>query len=151
MKPQLLVAYLIISLNPTKAADGHQTIIIESETLAFSPANRARTKLGIGEDVTLKLAEGQKATWTLTGPGKINGNITPIIDSNSVKFTAPDDPTENDQPPTITASTADQGTDEIKFTVVKPTGLKFEKIKTHLKQKNPLVVGILADAYITPK
>ena len=49
------------------------TPTLTSETYATSPADRARLKLGVGEQVTLVYAPGG-ASWSIAGDGAISFN-----------------------------------------------------------------------------
>ena len=65
----------------------HPTCTLASQTVATSPADRARTKIGVGEEVNLTVT-GNPATWAITSGG---GALSPSTGArNSVKFTADD-------------------------------------------------------------
>lgn len=83
-----------------------------SETFATSPANRARTKIGVGEEVTIKTDPTVNAKWTLSGGGKLrtaNGTQT-VFEAGDTAGSA-----------TVTATGADGCTATITFTVVEPS------------------------------
>ena len=86
---------------------------ITSQTVATSPANRARTKIGVGEEVTLTVAPGP-ATWAITGgSGALSQNAG---SHTSLTFTADD----NAGSVTITA-TGSGCSCTITFDVVQPS------------------------------
>src|ERR1043165_7395823 len=65
----------------------HPNCTLASETIATSPTNRARTKIGVGEEVKLTVT-GNPATWAITSGG---GTLSPNTGArNSVTFTADD-------------------------------------------------------------
>jgi len=78
--------------------------------VATSPANRARTTIGVGEEVELTYSTGS-ATWTSSGGGALSSNS-----GSSVTYTAPD----TAQSVTITA-TGGGCTRSITFTIVEPS------------------------------
>lgn len=128
---------------------------IKSETVVTSPSDKARKKLGIGEEVTLTFLGGHNATWTLTGKGKIDGGTAPVPGKTSVKYTAPEASTPTSPkaiPDKITAQCDEGGGhDDIEFTVVAPTGVTMKE-RTPASETGdvPLAVGMKADVWITP-
>ena len=139
------------------AANHTITHTIESETVVTSPSDRARKKLGIGEEVKLTLLGGHKATWTLTGGGKIDGGTAAVPGKTTVTYTAPDEPvptTPEGKPVEIEAECDEGGgSKKITFTVVAPDGVFMEKVAEPLlifKTTNPLSLTFYARAYITP-
>ena len=65
----------------------HPNCTIASQTVATSPADRTRTTIGVGEEVTLTVT-GNPATWAITSG---SGTLSPNIGTKaSVKFTADD-------------------------------------------------------------
>ncbi|MEP6901791.1 MAG: hypothetical protein ABJA66_08580, partial [Actinomycetota bacterium] len=65
----------------------HPACTLASQTIATSPANRARTKIGVGEEVKLTVT-GNPATWAITsGTGKLSPSTGT---QSSVTFTADD-------------------------------------------------------------
>src|SRR5688572_21583548 len=95
----------------------NQACTITSETKATSPANRARTTIGIGEDVDLTVSPGP-GTWTITsGKGSLSSPS-----GTTVTYTAPD------RASTVTIQASGPGcTCSITVKVIEPTGLLFEK------------------------
>lgn len=86
---------------------------ITSRTVARTPKDRARTKIGVGEEVTLTVSPGP-ATWSITSG---TGTLSPNTGSRGrVTFMADD----NAGSVTITA-TVGTCTCSITFTVVQPT------------------------------
>lgn len=112
---------------------------IMSTTVAQSPNNRGRTKVGVGEQVLLTIDPDHPATWKISGPGKINGGTDPVTGAQGVIFEAPDTtPTVTpatataaavykEATTTITATCEKDGVaaPPIVFTTVRPSGLKF--------------------------
>lgn len=151
-----------IILNPQNLYAENHTIThtIESETAVSSPSDRKRTKLGVGEEVTLTFLGGHKATWTLEGEGKIDGGTAAVPGKTTVTYTAPEDPTPTTpeaKPAKITAKCdeAGGGDDDIEFTVVAPNGVKMEihnvASATFVKQTNPYFkISYQADTYLLP-
>ncbi len=93
---------------------------ITSETFRSSPANRARTKIGVGEEVTLTVTPGP-ATWTVAGAA---GTLTPNSGSHSsVTLTAQDVAGSV----TITANAAGCSC-AITFTVVEPANWTMKRV-----------------------
>ena len=86
---------------------------ITSQTIATSPANRARLRIGVGEEVTLTVTPGP-ATWAITSGG---GTLNPNSGSHSsITYTADDTAGSV----TITASGAGCSC-TITFSVVEPS------------------------------
>jgi type VI secretion system secreted protein VgrG len=104
-------------------------LTITSQTVATSPTNRARTRIGVGEEVTLTANPGP-ATWAITSG---TGRLSPSSGSHtSVTFTADD----NAGSVTITA-TGSGCSGTITFTVVQPSSWTMEKAPgTNLKHAN---------------
>lgn len=99
---------------------------LTSQTYAASPANRARTKIGVGEEVTLTYSPGVgDIKWSATG-----GTLSPKSGA-SVTFTAEDTAGKV----TITA-TGSLGSASITFTVVIPAELTMMR-----KPDSPLLHG----------
>ena len=91
----------------------HPTCTLASQTVATSPANRARTTIGVGEEVTLTVT-GNPATWTKSGGGTLSPNTGT---RTSVTFTADD----NAGSITITATGSGCScVNTIAFTIVQP-------------------------------
>lgn len=85
---------------------------ITSETIATSPADRARTKVGVGEEVTLTYSLGS-ATWTITSG---TGTVSPTSGGQTT-FTASDTAGSV----TITATDSAGCSATITFNVVEPS------------------------------
>jgi hypothetical protein len=99
---------------PPPAAAAKKTVTITSQTVATSPANRARTRIAVGEEVELTVSP-DPATWAITGG---TGTLTPNSGSVAkVTFTA------DDAAGSVTIkATAPSGDASITFTVVAPSG-----------------------------
>jgi phage baseplate assembly protein gpV len=89
---------------------------ITSQTVASGSTNRSRTKVGVGEEVTLTYSTGS-ASWTVSG----GGTVTPAS-GNTTTFRAG----ERNATATITANGSD-GTTTITIQVVEPTGFVMEQ------------------------
>ncbi len=100
---------------------------ISSETVATSPANRARTRIGVGEEVTLTYSLGS-ATWTIASGA---GTLSPSSGAQTT-FTA------TDVAGSVTVSATGAGcTATIALTVVAPSGWSMRrKTGTNLKHIN---------------
>ncbi len=62
-----------------------ETGSIQSETVALYPANRARTQVGVAEEVDIKIdPDPGNVTWSVSGGGNLDTNVGP-----TVRFTAP--------------------------------------------------------------
>lgn len=86
---------------------------ITSETVATSPADRARTRIGVGEEVKLTVNPGP-ATWAITSG---NGTLSPAGSQTTVTFTAAD------KAETVVITATGTGCScTITFTVVEPSG-----------------------------
>jgi len=99
---------------------------ITSETVATSPANRARTRIGVGEEVDLTVSPGP-ATWAITAG---SGQLSPSTGSHAkVRFTA------DDAAGTVTITATGSGCScTIIFTIVEPSGwTMIQQPGTHLK------------------
>lgn len=100
------------AVQPCPADDTKKkTCTVTSQTVATSPANRARTKIGVGEEVTLTVTPGPATSWRITSG---DGTVSPAS-GGSTTFTAGDTAGSV----TITATCADC-TCTITFSVVEP-------------------------------
>lgn len=92
---------------------------LKSQTVSTTPADRSRTKLGIGEEVDLSLDPAVAVTWSVTGGGTVNPVAGP-----STRFTA-------SQSPSTPKVTATLGTEAVSldFDVIAPTGMKSTLIR----------------------
>jgi type VI secretion system secreted protein VgrG len=93
----------------------HPACTLSSQTVATSPANRARKKIGVGEEVKLTV-KGNPATWTLASG---TGTLSPAAGAQaSVKFTA------DDKAGSVTIKAVGSGcscSNSITLTIVKPS------------------------------
>ncbi len=62
----------------TGGTQGCQHCTISSETFATIPSNRARTRIGIGEDVTLTVTPGP-AQWSVSGDAVLNPTSGSVV------------------------------------------------------------------------
>ena len=109
----------------------HAPCTISSQTVATSPANRARTKIGVGEEVNLTV-KGNPATWAITSG---SGTLSPSTGARkTVKFTADD----KAQSVTITATGSGCScVNTITLTVVQPSHWTMKRVTgTNLKHTN---------------
>lgn len=113
---------------------------ITSKTFATAPANRARTKLGVGEEVKLTFSLG-KADWTAS-----KGKLSPKKGAG-VTFTAPD------RAASVTIKAVGSGcTAAITFTVVEPSSVNMRRRPgTGVKHTNNRPdSGMQTEIYIFP-
>jgi len=114
---------------------------LTSETVATQPSNRARTKIGVGEQVDLTVSGGS-ATWSVSGGGRLSATS-----GGTVRFTAGDRAASA----TITAQ-APGSTCSITFTIVEPSGVSMTRYPgTGIKHSvNRPDVGIQTAIYFLP-
>ena len=94
-------------------------LVLTSETEVTQPGNRARTKLGVGERVTLKLTP-VSGDWKVSGAGTINP-----AKGSTVTLTA------SGKPGKISVSVTAQGqTKKLSFTVIAPSSVHQDTIST---------------------
>ena len=117
---------------PVEAAaeECHPTCTIASQTFKTSPTDRTRTKVGVGEEVTITVT-GNPATWEIdTG-----GTITPTGGTtNSVTFTA------GGTAATATIQATGSGcscVNTIVFTVVEPESMTMRRKGSTNEHNNP--------------
>jgi|GEM_PF-1361951 len=110
---------------------------INSETVVTGPGSRARTTIGVGEEVNLTHSiGGPSTTWTATA-----GTLSALTGAR-VLFTAPD----TAQSVTITAAGA-----TITFTIIAPTGVHMDNVGAAVKHTNNFPdSGILLDVFLLP-
>lgn len=108
----------------------HPPCTIASQTFKSSPADRTRTKVGVGEEVTVTVT-GNPATWEISG----GGTISPSTGTqSSVTFTAG----ETAATATITATGSGCScVNTITFTVVEPSDFTMRKKGATLEHTNP--------------
>lgn len=125
------------------------TCTITSQTIATAPANRARTKIGAGEEVDLTFSLGS-ATWTPPSSGSLlpyGGGSLSSTSGPKVTYTAPE------RADSVTISATGSGcTASITFTVVEPSGARRkQKPGTNLKHDvDRPSIGIKTDLYVLP-
>jgi hypothetical protein len=112
---------------PAQAGTPKKTCTITSQTHATSPANRTRTKIGVGEEVDLTVTPGPATNWAITSGGgtlsSTSGGSTTLTGGDSAGSV------------TITATCPDC-TCTITFTVVEPSWTMEKKAGTNLKHTN---------------
>ncbi len=121
------------SSQPTSGAQTscHPVCTISSQTIATSPADRTRTKIGVGEEVKITV-KGNPATWKITsGTGTLSPNTGA---RTSVTFTADDKAGST----TITATGSGCScVNTITFTIVQPANWTMKRAAgTNLKHNN---------------
>lgn len=108
----------------------HPACTIASQTFKSSPADRTRTKVGVGEEVTITVT-GNPATWELSG----GGTISPSTGTqSSVTFTA--DKVAGSATITATGSGC-SCVNTITFTVVEPSDFTMRRKGSTLEHNNP--------------
>jgi len=134
--------------DPTDSAqtECHPACTLTSQTVATSPADRARTKIGVGEEVNITVA-GNPATWAITGG---TGRLSPNTGTHSSVVFAADD---NAGSVTVTATGSGCScVNTITFTVVQPSDwTMIKKPGSGIKHKNGRVdCGWQGVMYIHP-
>ncbi len=131
------------TLPPTATPTG--PITLTSQTEVSAPANRARTKLGVGERVTLKVTPGP-GNWQASG-AKLSSKS-----GSKVTLIAPDRPGEVDV--TVTVGTQQQ---TLKFTVIAPSEVHQVRVSTEHYTAAQIGIpaplpnaGFHADIYLGP-
>jgi hypothetical protein len=120
------------STQPTNGGNQqcHPACTLASQTIATSPADRTRTTIGVGEEVTLTVT-GNPATWTISGGGTLSPNTGA---RRSVTLTA------GDAAGSITVTATGSGcscTNTLTFTVVQPSGWTMRRrTGTNLRHTN---------------
>jgi len=114
---------------------------ITSQTVATTPANRARTKVGVGEQVTLTVTPGP-GSWTVAG----QGTVSPAA-GTTVTFTAAD----RAGTATVRARVGSRQCSVV-FTVIEPAGVVMQRhpgsgIRHTLNRPDS---GLQTDIYLTP-
>lgn len=108
----------------------HPPCTIASETFKSSPVDRARTKVGVGEEVKITVT-GNPATWELSG----GGTISPSTGTqSSVTFTA--DKVAGSATITATGSGC-SCVNTITFTVVEPSDFTMRRKGATLEHNKP--------------
>ncbi len=113
---------------------------ISSEAMANEPPNRARTLIGVGEEVGVTFSR-RTARWTTTG-----GTISPT-EGNTVLFTAPD------RAGVVTITAEGRGcTSTITFTVIEPSAVLQRRAPgTGIKHThNKPDIGMMMRVYLAP-
>ncbi len=112
---------------------------LTSETEAMVPTDRARTTVGVGEEVTVTV-DPAPATWSVGGAGTVSPSS-----GASVTFKAGD----RAGSATVTANGAG-GSCSITFTVIEPSGIMMSRTSLVRHQKGHPDCGFLARPYIQP-
>lgn len=124
----------------------HPACTLTSETFASSPPDLTRTKIGVGEEVTLEIT-GNPATWAITSG---SGTLSPNSGThNLVIFKAG----ELNESATITATCSGCScVNTIIFTVVQPSGWTMvQKPGSGIRHVNGVPsCGFLGNMYLQP-
>ncbi|HME20424.1 MAG TPA: hypothetical protein VKI44_03535 [Acetobacteraceae bacterium] len=115
------------------------TLKLTSETEAKQPSPRNRTKLGVGERVTLKL-KPLSGDWVVAGGGSVNP-----AKGSKVVFTAPGAPGTC----TVTVTAAGK-TEQITFTVIGPSTVSMERRKIRHDAVGYPNAGFVARIFVGP-
>jgi hypothetical protein len=128
---------LTVSSTTTKPA-------LVSRTMETVPEDRARTKVGVGEDVLVRIQPEESVTWSVTGGGSVKPTSAP-----ATCFTAGDRAGTS----TVKATRNDGSTLTLTFTVIEPSGGRVErKPGTGVwHEKGKPSVGILGEFYLLPE
>jgi hypothetical protein len=120
---------------------------ITSQTVATQPADRTRTTIGVGEEVTLTFSKGA-ATWSLSGPGSFSAGLTVLASAigETVNYMAPD------VPGTATISATGGGcTNSITFTIIQPTSVTEVPVSSDVYHTQGYPdVGMITWMYVGP-
>jgi hypothetical protein len=108
--------------------------------VATSPSNRGRTKIGVGEEVTVTVSSGP-AQWTVSGGGRLSST-----NGNSVVFTAGDRAGNS----TVTAKATGGSTCTITFNVVEPSGVAMARTGGTRHAVNRPDIGMKCTPYFLP-
>ena len=112
--------------------------VIKHETEAKQPSNRARTKLGVGERVTMTVEPGP-GTWTAS-----KGTLSAKTGAKII-FTAPGKPDKVDVTVTVNGQE-----DKVQFEVIAPSDVHMDANGTrHMANGRPNA-GFHADIYLLP-
>ncbi len=112
---------------------------LTSETAATVPTDRARTTVGVGEEVTVTV-DPAPATWLVSGAGTVSPSS-----GASVTFRAAD----RAGSATVTADGAG-GSCTITFTVIEPSGIMMSRVSLVRHGKGHPDCGFLARPYVQP-
>lgn len=111
---------------------------VTTETVAEQPSNRARKKLGVGEQV--RLTASKPVEWSNDGPGELN-----VLDAKNATFKAG----EVASTPKIIANAQGQSV-VIKFDVVAPSVVKMELKCYRYAEPEPAVIDWAANIHLMP-
>ncbi len=117
---------------------------ISSETVATSPADRARTTIGVGERVRIRITHATGTiSWSKTGSSRLSSTS-----GLSITLTAHD----RAESTKVTATDSCGCVVEITFNVIEPSGVTMERAPgTNIWHTHNIPsVGIKLQAYITP-
>lgn len=110
---------------------------IQSQTVATSPANVTRTIIGVGESVVLTSADG--TVWS-------NQGGTLVTTGGGATFTA--GPTQGSAVVSVTGPNCSNNS--ISFTIIRPTGLLYQRFGNVSHTKGQPDIGMEARLYLQP-
>ncbi len=113
---------------------------LTSETVVTKPGNRARTRVGVGERVTLTISPGP-GSWLIDTGGTLDSNS-----GSSVEYTAGDRAATSQ----ITVIGPGGCRSTIVFTVVEPSGGVMKQIDNTFHVHGTPSAGFHAEIYLTP-
>jgi hypothetical protein len=115
------------------------TCTITTETVATQPANRARTTIGVGEEVRCTFSLGS-ATWSKSGSGTLSATS-----GSSISYTAPDVAGTD----TVTA-TGSGCTIPVTFTIIAPSTISMTRITDVEHHQGYCTIGMRTDVCLGP-
>jgi hypothetical protein len=133
---------ITISANGTVTCTCTFTILeLMSQTVATVPANRARSTIGVGEEVNVSLngTTASSVTWSVSGGGTLSS-----MSGASTTFTAPYSAGASTVSATVNGTTCSTN-----FTVLAPSGVQFIQLGTKHTQ-GILDAGFHAQCVISP-
>ena len=125
---------------PTTGTPG-SSCTITSETVSTARINRQRTRIGVGEQVTLTATPSASYTWSVVGGGTLSSTS-----GDSVVFTA------GDRASTSTITARRNGCTCIaRFTVVEPSGAHQVQHDGTLHESGTASAGFMGITYLEPR
>lgn len=110
-------------------------VSLKHQTVATTPADRARLTVGVGEEVDIRTVPPTAVTWTING----GGTVTPA-NGVSTRFTAPNVKADT----TVTATLASGGVMRVEFSVIQPEGVEMKEGAPFVHWKGFPSAGFLA-------
>jgi hypothetical protein len=114
---------------------------IVTQTVSVARSDRTRTKIGVGERVTLTASGSGPFNWVVGSGGKISASS-----GDTVVFTA------GDRAGTVLVTATGSGCScSVSFTVVEPSGAYQEKFGATVHTRGSASAGFRGITYLTPK